>query len=254
MQKLKDIDRAVQELLRTLPEVIRSFNIESVEEKTNERDLVTVADRGVEAYLTDRILKLFPDHQILGEESYEPEKDYSADRLWVIDPIDGTTNFVKQGCNFCTLLAYFEDGRPLLSYIYEPMEDRMVHAIADQGVFLNGKAIAKAKNLPMAQSLVSTDIRRMYRNNPDLFDRLVNESFAMRSVGTSGLDGCRVIEGRYGGYINYQGGPWDFAPFFLMAKELDLVFLTLDGREMNLNGYSNFILCNQQFYQDLFGT
>ncbi|MDO5028677.1 MAG: inositol monophosphatase family protein [Bacillota bacterium] len=250
MERIKEYDRFIKTLLKEIPKLIETIDMGPVENKTGIRDLVTEVDRGIEKFLTEKILEKFPDHQILGEETYDPEKTYDLKNLWVIDPIDGTTNFVKQRNDFCTLIAYFEDGQPILSYIYEVDKDDLYWAMAGDRVYLNDQPLEKPKDLALSQSIISTDIRRMNGNRPELFQGLLMESFGMRSVGTSGLDGSRVIAGRFGGYLNYRGGPWDFAPFFLMADLLDLVFVNLKGEKLDLSDYSDYIIANKKVYDD----
>lgn len=250
MERLKEIDAFVKDLIKNIPGLIAGTRIEKIENKSSERDLVTEADKAVETYLTKKILERFPGHEILGEETYNPDRKYNKGNLWVIDPIDGTTNFVKQRDDYCTIICYFENGNPLLAYIYEIGKDDLYWAVSGDGVYLNDKRLEEPDNKSLRESIVSTDIRRMFRNRNDLFNKMVNESFGMRSVGTSGLDGSRVLSGRFGAYLNYSGGPWDFAPFFLMGQLLDLVFVKLNGDEVSLDGYSDYIICTKKVYED----
>ncbi len=252
MERIKEYDEFIQDVIRKIPEVINKIEIVDIIQKTGKRDLVTDVDKGIEEYLTSKILERFPDHEILGEETYEIDKNYNTNNLWVIDPIDGTTNFVKQRNDFCTIVSYFENGEPMLTYIYEVTKDDLYHGMAGEGIFLNGVKLEKPKNLSIEDTLVSTDIRRMYLHKPDLFNKIVEKSFGTRSVGTCGLEGSRVVSSRLGAYINYRGGPWDYSPFFLFAKEMDLVFKTLDGEDLEINsGYTNFILSSKQIYKEL---
>lgn len=251
LNDLVQIDTWMQDLLRTIPKLLEAIDIGDIEEKSNARDLVTAVDKGLEDYLTKAILERFPDHNILGEETFIADKVYDQTDLWVIDPIDGTTNFVKQGDQFCTLVAYFHDGEPLLSYIYEIRQDKLYHAMAGKGVSIDGELLEKPTNLHLHEVISSVDVRRMYINYEDLFSRLIHGSFATRAVGTCGLDTARVIDGRFGIYLNYLSGPWDYAPLFLMAKEMDLVFLKLDWTPMTLDHMGGFVLSTPQAYDDL---
>ncbi len=250
MEHLLEYDEYIKSLLKDLPGIIKGIEIVTISEKSSERDLVTEVDQGVEKFLTDKIKEKFPTHTILGEETFIPDTIYDKKNLWVIDPIDGTTNFVKQKNDYCTLISYFEEGEPVLSYIYEVEKDDLYHSMKGHGVYLNNQRLENPENKSLFESLVSTDIRRMYLHKNDLFTKLVEESFGLRSIGTSGLDGSRVLSGRTGAYLNYSGGPWDFAPFYLMAKELDLVFVDLEGNEVSLDSYSGFIICTKKVFED----
>ncbi len=252
MKRIEEYDEYIQKIIRDIPEVIKSIEIIDIVQKTGRRDLVTDVDKGIEEYLTKKILERFPNHEILGEETYKEEEKYNTKNLWVIDPIDGTTNFVKQRNDFCTIVSYFENGEPMLTYIYEVTKDDLYHGMTGEGIFLNGQKLEKPKDLSIEDVLVSTDIRRMFLHRPDLFNKIVDKSFGTRSVGTCGLEGSRVVSGRLGAYVNYRGGPWDYSPFFLFSKEMDLVFKTLDGEDLEIDsGYTNFILCTKQIYKEL---
>lgn len=251
MKHLLEYDKYIKSILKELPSIIKGIEIITINHKSSERDLVTEVDEGVEKFLTEKILEKFPDHTILGEETFIPNTIYDRKNLWVIDPIDGTTNFVKQKNDYCTIISYFEDGKPALSYIYEIEKDDLYYSIKGKGVFLNDKKLEKPKNKTLVESLISTDIRRMNLYKNELFGRLVKDSFGLRSVGSSGLDGSRVLSGRTGAYINYSGGPWDFAPFYLMADELDLVFTDLKGNKVSLDEHSEFIVCTKKVFEDV---
>lgn len=250
MENLKDLDSFVKDLIKEIPGLIASIEMGPIQNKSGDRDLVTEVDKGVEKFLTRKILEKFPDHEILGEETYDENKTYDSKNLWVIDPIDGTTNFVKQRNDFCTIIAYFENEKPMLSYIYEVDKNDLYWAMEGDGVYLNDKPIERPNDKSLGETLISTDIRRMNGNRPEFFQALLKESFGMRSIGTSGLDGSRVLTGRFGGYLNYMGGPWDFAPFFLMADLLDLVFVNLQGQRPDLSGYSDYIISTRAVYKD----
>ena len=86
--------------------------------KKNYRDLVTVVDKNVEKYLREQIMEHFPESEIIGEESSDGSYQTSADLVWLIDPIDGTANFVKQREDYCVMIACFEREVPVLAYIY----------------------------------------------------------------------------------------------------------------------------------------
>ncbi|MFB0972765.1 MAG: inositol monophosphatase family protein, partial [Neofamilia sp.] len=139
-------DKYIQEIIRTIPDVIRGIEIVDIEQKSGERDLVTEVDKGVEEFLRKKILDEFPDHEVMGEETYDTSLEYNTKNLWVIDPIDGTANFVKQRNDFCTIVSYFEDGEPMLTYIYEVTKDDLYHGMSGEGVYLNGEKLPKIEN------------------------------------------------------------------------------------------------------------
>lgn len=251
LEYLIEYDKYIKGILKEIPFLISETKLGDILEKSGERDLVTEVDKKVEKYITDKILEKFPDHEVLGEETYDINKKYDDENLWIIDPIDGTTNFIKQSYDYCTIISYFEKGKPQLAYIYDIQKGDLYHCIRGNGVYLNKDKLKKPENKGLKESLISTDIRRMYRERNDLFDRIVEKSFGTRSVGTSGLDGARVLTGKFGGYLNYTGGIWDYAQFILMAEELDLVLMNLEGEKLGIDGYTGYILSTKKVFEEL---
>lgn len=241
-QNRKELSALIEGILREIPRILEGIEHLDIHQKTSYRDLVTAADRKIEAYLRQSIKGRFPSHEILGEESYQKEKNYDEEHLWIIDPIDGTSNFVKQGEGFCTILSYFSHGEPVLGYVYDIKKDLLYSAIKGVGVFANGERLDPPVNKGLKESLASMDIRRTQNRNPELFAFLARSAFSIRVIGSSGLDGIRVVTGKVGAYLHVGGGAWDFSPFFLMADELGLCFTDFEGRRPPLTRHSSFIL------------
>lgn len=253
MEHLNQYDAYIQEVIKEIPEIIKETSNLNVLTKSSERDLVTEVDKAVERFLTKKINEQWPTHVLLGEETYQKDREYDTANLWVIDPIDGTTNFVKQRDGFCTIISYFESGTPMLTYIYEIQTDTLYHAMKDCGVFVNGQKIESVIDLHAKDALISLDTRRIYLNMPALLEKVIDTAFDIRNHGAAGLESARVISGKLGAFICYSGGPWDYSPLFLLSKELDLVFVTLDGNPLHINdGYSGFVFCTKHVYHELF--
>lgn len=245
------IDKKIKLWLEECKDIIRRNTDYKVDFKTSKTDLVTTADRDIENYLRNQINNNFPSDQILGEEAaYEGKEDISAaENLWVIDPIDGTTNFVVQARDYCTMIAYFENGQAKFSYIYDHYQDKILSAFAGKGVFLDGKKIEKPKNKGLSQSLISLS-SDVYRNE-DYVKDLAERAMSIRSVGSSGLDGARVCKGEFGAYINPTAAAWDYAPFILMADELDLHISRVNGDDLDLEGEGGYIISSHKVYEEI---
>lgn len=249
--ELYELDRLVKEWLACIKANILKASEKqlSYTTKKNDRDLVTMMDQTIEQYVRERILLTFPDACIIGEED-AMRNDLTSDQVWLIDPIDGTANFVKQKEDYCIMIAYFEKQRPMLSYIYDIKQDKLTWAMRGQGVFINDTKLEKPKNIALKDALISTDIRKIADRT--LFQVLNEACFDFRYVGCSGLDAVKVVTGCYGGYlIPLAGGPWDFAPFLLMAQELDLHLSTWDGKALQIDQTSSFLLSTKQVYEDI---
>lgn len=221
-----------------------------VDEKANSRDLVSEVDIAVEKILTKHIYSLPGEQTILGEESNN-DVDLNANHLWVIDPIDGTTNFVKQADDFGILVAYFEKGEAVLSYVYEIETDTLLSAQNGQGVFVNKERITPPDNINLSQALISINPRKM--NGTELMTYLTEEAFDLRFLGSSVSDALRVFTGKYGAFVSPESMPWDRAPYLLIAKELELHLSQFNGKETTLEGDQNFYLGTKAIFEDLFG-
>lgn len=218
--------------------------------KKNYRDLVTVVDKNVEKYLREQIMEHFPEAEIIGEESSDGAYETSADLVWLIDPIDGTANFVKQREDYCVMIACFEREVPVLAYIYNVYRDELTSAIRGNGVFVNDRKLERPENIGMKDAMISADIRRM--SETELCRTLIEKSFDLRYIGSAGLDAAKVASGCFGGYFSpMAGGPWDFAPFILMAEELGLHLSTWSGEKLSIHKTTSFVLCTEQIYDDV---
>lgn len=218
--------------------------------KKNYRDLVTAVDKNVEKYLRERIEEYFPEAEIIGEESTDGCYQTSADEVWLIDPIDGTANFVKQREDYCIMLACFEQEKPMLAYIYNVHRDELTSAVRGKGVFVNGRKLDQPKNIGLKDAMISADIRRMAETV--LCTNLIEKSFDLRYIGSAGLDAAKVASGCFGGYFSpMAGGPWDFAPMILIAEELGLHLSTWDGQPLSIHRTTSFVLCTEQIYEDV---
>lgn len=218
--------------------------------KKNYRDLVTVVDKNVEKYLREQIMEHFPESEIIGEESSDGSYQTSADLVWLIDPIDGTANFVKQREDYCVMIACFEREVPVLAYIYNVYRDELTSAICGNGVFVNDRKLDRPENISLKDAMISADIRRM--SETELCRALIENSFDIRYIGSAGLDAAKVASGCFGGYFSpMAGGPWDFAPFILMAEELGLHLSTWSGEKLSIHKTTSFVLCTEQIYDDV---
>lgn len=239
----------IKDIIRRIPKIIDSLTVLEIESKTGPTDLVTTADRKVEEFLTEKIKESFPDTEILGEENYDPDKKYSLDDLWVIDPIDGTTNFVKKRINYCTIITHFYKGEAILSYIYDSPRDTLYSMIKDYGVYQNDRKLSKPKNLSLSESLISLDLKNLY--DSAIGSQLSRTSFAPRITGSAGLEEVKIATGELGAYAIGRAGPWDFSPCFLLADLFDLHFTNLSGKKPNPTKPSDFILSTKKIAQEL---
>ena len=230
-----------------IPFIKESVFVElTVDTKSSANDLVTNVDKAVEAHFRTKIQQTFPTHGIIGEEyGYEGVRE-SFDSIWVIDPIDGTTNFVKQKDYFCVLVSYYEKDIGELAYIYDVMNDDFYYAMNGQGAYLNDKRLEKPKEIMLSEGLVSANISAWSKK--DIFQELLQKSFDIRFFGCGGIDSIHVFNGKFAAFVNSKSGPWDLAAQLIFAKELGLKTSKFNGSPVDYATGGDWVLANEGSY------
>ena len=186
-------------------------------------NLVTDADRAAEDAIVARIASAFPDHQILAEEG--GASSGSASRYkWVIDPLDGTTNYTHTFPAFCVSIGLEIDGAIAMGVVFDPMRKELFVAEKGKGASCNGQAILVSRAGTLDHALLVTgfsyDVRQdKTANNFDFFRGFVTRAQGVRRTGTAALDLCYVAMGRFDGFWEMKLAPWDVAAGSLMVTE-----------------------------------
>ncbi len=220
-----------------------------IEEKAHRKDLVTNIDKEVQGFLVGKITEAYPNHMIIGEESPPPPMNHPREHVWVIDPIDGTTNFVKQKDHFCVLIAYYENDIGKLGYILDVMNDDLYYAIENQGAFLNYEKIIEPPEITLQDGLISVNVREWY--GKECFSKLAQESFDIRYFGCGGIDSIHVIKGKFAAFATSKSGNWDLAAQLIFAKELGLKASRFDGSDITYLDSGDWVLSNKGTYDEL---
>ena len=208
----------------------------SVEYK-GEIDLVTDADRKAEKILVDGIKATFPDHAVLAEESGRHRVE-GATHLWIVDPLDGTTNYAHRYPFFCVSLALEIEGVLTLAVAHDPMREETFTAINGAGAALNGRKIAVSREKDLFKSFLSTgfpyDLRETTQDNLDQFLKFMKRTLAVRRDGSAVLDLCYVACGRFDGFWEMKLSPWDMASGALMVGEAGGRVTSFDGGDLDI--------------------
>ena len=184
------------------------------------RDLVTEADKQSEQTIIDAITQRFPDHRILAEEG--TSTGGAGAYRWIIDPLDGTTNFAHRYPLYCVSIAIEREGIPLVGVVYAPYLDELFVAVRGGGAMLNGAPIAVSAVADLMGGLLCTGFP--YRldgptNNLVNWGNFVLRTQATRRDGAAALDLCYVAAGRFDGFWELNLQPWDMAAGALMVQE-----------------------------------
>lgn len=185
-------------------------------------DLVSDADINAERAIADVIASAFPEHSILGEE--EKSDDVSATHLWIVDPLDGTTNFAHGVPHFAVSIGYYVSGVATVGVIYNPISGDWYTAETGKGAWHNGNSMQVSDDQELSTSLLGTgffyDRGDMMRATLAAIDRLFQQQIhGIRRMGTASLDLAMVASGQLAGFFEYQLCPWDFAAGRLLIEE-----------------------------------
>lgn len=200
-------------------------------------NIVTEADKMSESLIIESIRREFPGHGILSEES--PAVSGTEPLRWIIDPLDGTTNYAHGYPVFCVSIALEKEGVVILGVIYDPMRDDMFVAVRNEGVYLNDGKIAVSSVDNISRSLLATgfpyDIRDSKENNLDYFNAMAVNVQAIRRAGAAALDLAYLAAGRFDGFWELKLKPWDTAAGWLMVEEAGGKVTDLFGKKWNIS-------------------
>jgi myo-inositol-1(or 4)-monophosphatase len=200
------------------------------DEKTSAVDLVTAADREVEEFIAAAIRSAFRGDELLAEESAGDRVQAMLEsgrplppRLWIVDPIDGTTNFVHSFPQFCVSIAFWLEGKPELAAVFNPATDELFAAIRGGGATLNGRPLRVSRQNKPERSLVATGYAYDRRERPAYYMALTRaimlHTHGLRRLGSAALDLCWVAAGRLDAYVEAGLKPWDAAAGRLVLEE-----------------------------------
>ena len=185
-------------------------------------NLVTDVDKSSEEIILKRLKKRFPDYLILSEESGGAYKN-SPSPKWVIDPLDGTTNYAHGFPFFCVSIALEKEGTIVLGVVYDPIRDELFSATRGSGAFCNNKRIRVSSIKPLKKSLLATGFpykfgKGMHRNIVN-FKNFMMSAQAVRRAGSAALDLCYVATGRFEGFWEMDLHPWDTPAGAVIVEE-----------------------------------
>lgn len=201
-----------------------------------EVDLVTNADREAEQVIIEMIRARYPEHGIVAEESGMAAG--KAPVRWVIDPIDGTTNYAHGLPIFAVSIAVEVEGEIAAGVVYNPASGEKYTAIRGRGAALNGEPISVSTTEELDRSLLVTgfpySVRETRLNNLDHFENFILRAQAVRRLGSAALDMAYVARGSFDGYWEPEVKPWDVAAGWLLVEEAGGVVTDLRGRPFTL--------------------
>lgn len=251
MDDLKNLDEQISDLITTVGYQTRLKLSEplKIEQKTSRRDLVTNVDKNNEQLIISALKQIDPNAQILGEEGFGNQISNTTGRIFVVDPIDGTMNFVMQSTNFAIMIAVYEDGVGKLGYILDVMNQKLYHGGPQFGVYINDQRITSPENKPLADTLIAISGPLLMDNVSNL-QQVAKTSRGVRMYGSAGIEISAVINGQLGGYISYLK-PWDFGAGKILAQALGLTVKGIDGKPLDMLSSTVVLVATERASQEI---
>ena len=204
--------------------------------KSNEFDLVTVADKKSEEKILSVIRANFPEHAILGEEG-GIKGNKNSEYLWIVDPLDGTTNFAHDFPHFAVSIGLVKNGKIILGIVYDVSKNELFWAAEGTGAFINSEPITVSKVPELKKSLLATGFpaskEKALEDNLVYFREFVIRSQAVRRPGAAALDLCYVAAGRLDGFWELNLSPWDVTAGTCIVREAGGKVTNFDSEEFD---------------------
>lgn len=219
-----------------------------VDTKSNANDLVTTMDKETEAFFVDNIKGKYPEHLILSEEGFGDNLITMDGTVWIIDPIDGTMNFVHQRRNFAISVGIYEDGIGEIGLIYDVMSDILYYAKKNEGAYKNNMKLAPLKQSVKAEEAI-LGLNHFWLCENRLVDehimqKLVKKVRGTRTYGSAALEFASVAEGVLDGYLTMSLSPWDVAAGIVIVNEVGGLTSNMFGGEVNMLKQNSIFTCN----------
>jgi myo-inositol-1(or 4)-monophosphatase len=220
-----------------------SLDLDLIRVSTKGRhDYVTEVDRAAEAAIIDVLHSAYPDHAFLAEESGASAPGTEPDYLWIIDPLDGTTNFVHGFPQYAVSIALKHRGQIMQAVIYDPTRNELFTASRGRGAFLNDRRIRVSRRAKLGEALIGTGFPFRQLDHLDeyvrMFKLITEQTAGIRRPGAAALDLAYVAAGRLDGFWEFGLAPWDVAAGALLIIEAG-------GLIGDFDGGGNYLYCGQ---------
>ena len=200
-------------------------------------DLVTEADTESEGIIIETIRKVFPDHRILAEESGLSKGN--ADYQWIIDPLDGTTNFAHQLGLFAISIAFALKSETFVGIVFSPITGELFTAVKGEGALLNGRPISVSQSKTISESLLVTGFPYNLRDHIEplmmRFSKCLKASQGVRRLGSAAIDLCFLACGRFDAFWEQNLKPWDTAAGELIAREAGAIVTDFSNKPFTID-------------------
>lgn len=250
MENIEKLLEAAKEAAYEAGEIQLSFlgKKKHVEYKSNEFDLVTEADKQSEEKILSILNTYYPEHDILGEET-GCHKEHNSKYLWVVDPLDGTTNFTHNFPHFAVSIGLIKKGKIILGVVFDACKNELFWAAEGMGAYLNSEPIRVSKIDKLRNALLATGFppgkTEITEENFIYFKEFIDKAQALRRPGAAALDLCYVACGRMDGFWELSLSPWDVTAGTCIVREAGGKVTNFDSEDFD--PYAGNILATNKF-------
>ncbi len=240
----EQVQQIVQSTGKALLERLSSIELEIKYKDNSHQNLVTDCDIWVQNQLSESLQNILPEAHFFAEEK---KNNQIAGLTWIVDPIDGTTNFITQRKNFAICVALYEDTKPILGVVYDVAAGRCYHATAGQGAFVDHYALMPRTPKKVQEAMLDVSLGTLNELSRKMGKPLYDVSRLVRghrASGTASLAMCRIAEGRLDAYLSSKLYPWDYAASGVILDEVQGIYTPLFTEDQLMQNERTAILCS----------
>ncbi|WP_458414035.1 inositol monophosphatase family protein [Schinkia sp. CFF1] len=209
----------------------------TIDYKANASDLVTNMDKQIERFFIANINEAYPSHRILGEEGQGDEISSLDGTVWIIDPIDGTMNFVHMQRHFAISVGIYHNGEGIIGIIYDVVANDFYYAIKGEGAYLNDERLPLLEPVEMEKAVLGVNAAWGFekkRIDAGVIPAIIQHVRGTRSYGSATIEMAYVASGRLDGYMSLRLAPWDIAAGKILVEEVGGKISTVSGEPLNM--------------------
>ncbi|MFC7392407.1 inositol monophosphatase family protein [Scopulibacillus cellulosilyticus] len=225
-----------------------------VQFKSSYDDLVTNMDKKIEQYLIGRIHEHYPDHRIISEEGFGDEVSSADGIIWLLDPIDGTMNFVHQQRHFAISIGVYENGIGRVGLINDVVAGDLYHCIKGEGAYINEQKLPQLRDKKLNESIIAinaTWINDNKRIDPEIMRPIARQCRGTRSYGTAAIELAYIAAGTLDAYFTMRLSPWDYGAGLILIEEVGGKATRADGDPIDLLKQNSLLVGNPGLHQEI---
>ncbi len=242
------------DLIKSTKPIIDDNELRNAVTVKGQSDFVTKVDTSVQAYLKSELSKLYPDIQFMGEEGEKENIDFSG-KVWILDPVDGTTNLIHDYKMSAVSLGLLDNGNPVLGIVYNPFTDELFYAEKGKGAFLNGEPISVSKENALDKALVAFGTspyeKELAEVNFKILKNVYLKTSDIRRSGSAALDLVYTACGRIDGFFERNLKPWDYCGGICIVNEADGKVTNMHGGAVTYDRNSDILASNGILHDEL---